>query len=567
MSNDPSAQKKRKIQIIAIGLMTSVFAIGGLVYALSGEDEIEEINNLGPSDSMVPADPTMVNVDATGSILATPSVIDLSPTSTTQIFTLLATGVPLKITDVRVPAEVASDLRVTSIDCPAPTEDLMAGSSCSASVEWSGLTPVSTTIEVIAASSLDPSKEIKTAIPVRAEGVAVEADIAAIESQQGPPVTAASPSGPYGSPVGVGEAVASAGPSPEQMRRAAYVQARRQGQLAPVQGSTLIPTVRSPYASWNNVGAPGNVSSNPTDMSRVITPDKAITAVIANPIDTRMAVTAVAMVDRDIYGNNGRTVVVPRGSKLIGRVGGGVGRIGIAWNQLIRPDGVRFMFAGESGDAMGRGGIPGRVNEQLLKRYGYSLLPPAVAAAITVGLGGRSTTTNGTTGTTESQDAKSVAAEILTQPLQQISNDLYQRNSQTPAQTTVPAGTRITVWSIGDLRLKPIGERDTQEQADRNRQTSSGSRARVELPTMPVASGSYGAPAAGYDMDDGPEGSIGQGNYPVGEIDENGNYIAPGMTAPAPSQAPLREQGQLPRSSQPARPSQPFAPSANPWQN
>lgn len=225
------------------------------------------------------------------------------------------------------------------------------------------------------------------------------------------------------------------------------------------------------------------------------------------------------------------------------------------------------MFAGESGDAMGRGGIPGRVNEQLLKRYGYSLLPPAVAAAITVGLGGRSTTTNGTTGTTESQDAKSVAAEILTQPLQQISNDLYQRNSQTPAQTTVPAGTRITVWSIGDLRLKPIGERDTQEQADRNRQTSSGSRARVELPTMPVASGSYGAPAAGYDMDDGPEGSIGQGNYPVGEIDENGNYIAPGMTAPAPSQAPLREQDQLPRSSQPARPSQPFAPSANPWQN
>lgn len=556
---DHTKQKQRKVQLIAGGLILSVLAISGLVFVMSGEEEVEAVNNLGPSDSMVPADPSAISIDSTGNLLATPSVIDLDPTNTTQIFSLMATGVPVTINDVRIPSEYSSDLRVNSIDCPAPTSELAAGATCSASVEWSGATPVSTTIEVLGVSSLNPNRQIKTMIPVRAEGVAQ--DIASIDSQPSPDFGA--PTGaPVAAPQGPGtvsDAVAMAGPSLQQQRQMAYIQARRQGQLNPVPGSNLTPTAKSPYASWNNVGAPGMTSSNPTDMSRVITPDKAITAVIANPIDTRMAVTAVAMVDRDIYGNNGRTVVIPRGSKLIGRVGGGVGRIGIAWSQLIRPDGVRFMFQGESGDAMGRGGVPGRVNEQLLKRYGYSLLPPAVAAGITVALGGRTTTTNGTTGTTESQDAKSVAADILTQPLNQIANDVYQRNSQTPAQTTVPAGTRITVWAIGDLRLKPIGEKDTQEQATQNRQFASNSGAQVSLPSAAVASGGYGAtPPQG---DGRSEGAISEGNYPVGTIDENGNYIAPGMTAPAPTQAPLPSGGQR------GGGTTPLAPTANPWQD
>lgn len=553
---DTREKKKRQIQIVAVVMLLLVFGIGGFLLFKDEDVPVAE-RNLGPSDSMVPPDPTSMSVSTNGSLIASPAVVTLNPSATSQIVTLLATGVPVLISDVLVPAEFASDLRVNSIDCPAPTVPLNAGSACSASIEWSGAKPISTAIEVKGVSGLDENQTINVVIPVTAEGVSQ--DIASFDPQPAAdmpavPVTTAAPAG---SPVTVGEAIAAAGPSLQQQRQVAYVQARRAGQFAPVAGSNLNPTARSAYSSWNNVGAPGNVSSNPTDMSRVLTPDKAITAVIANPIDTRMAVTAVAMVDRDIYGNNGRTVVIPRGSKMIGRVGGGVGRIGIAWSQLIRPDGVRFMFEGQSGDAMGRGGVPGRVNEQLLRRYGYSLLPPAIAAGITVGLGGRRTTSSGTTGTIESQDARSVAAEILTQPLNQIANDLYQRNSQIPAQTTVPAGTRITVWSVGDLRLKPVGERDTAEQAQQNRQSAFSSKsAAVELPTA-VASGSYGATPS---QQNEYEGEIAEGNYPVGVIDENGNYIAPGMNAPAPTQAPLATSRGTARQAAPTQPS-------NPWQN
>ena len=41
------------------------------------------------------------------------------------------------------------------------------------------------------------------------------------------------------------------GPSLQQQRQMAYIQARRQGQLNPVPGSNLTPTAKSPYASWN----------------------------------------------------------------------------------------------------------------------------------------------------------------------------------------------------------------------------------------------------------------------------------------------------------------------------
>jgi type IV secretory pathway VirB10-like protein len=538
MSDDNNNDKKRKIQIAAGVLFVIILSV--VLFLFFSEEEVPEAaQNLGPSDSMVPADPSSIGVDANGTLVATPSVVSLSPAVTSQILTIMASGVPIRIVDVRVPSEHSADLRVTSIDCPAPTQPLTAGSACSANVEWSGAKSLATTIEVIGTSGLDESKEIKTVIPVTAEGVSPElgAAVAGLDSQPaGVAPTQPVAGAPAGSPVGVmSQPVMDAGPSLAQQRQAAYIQARRAGQFAPVAGSNLTPTARSAYTSWNNIGAPGAVSSFPTDMSRVLTPDKAITAVIANPIDTRMAVTAVAMVDRDIYGNNGRTVVIPRGSKLIGSVGGGIGRIGIAWSQLIRPDGVRFMFEGQSGDAMGRGGVPGRVNERLLQRYGYSLLPSTVAAGLTAALGGQTTTSSGTTGTVESQDARSVAAQILTQPLNQIASDIYAENSKIVAQTVVPAGTRITVWSIGDLRLKPVGERDTQEKAEQNRSFSmQGSE--VELPTANTGTraASVTAPSRGSS-----EGQIAEGNYPVGRIDENGNYIAPGMDAPTPTQAPI----------------------------
>src|SRR3546814_3880042 len=82
----------------------------------------------------------------------------------------------------------------------------------------------------------------------------------------------------------------------------------------------------------------------------------------------------VAQVDRNVYGGHGRSILIPRGSRIIGTASGGNERVAIQWKQIIRPDGARFIIEASAADAMGQGGVPGRVNQRLMKRYGSVLL-------------------------------------------------------------------------------------------------------------------------------------------------------------------------------------------------
>ena len=282
--------------------------------------------------------------------------------------------------------------------------------------------------------------------------------------------------------------------------------------------------------------------------------------------------TAVATVDRDVYGSSGRTVVIPRGTKIIGRVGGGAtDRVGIAWNQLIRPDGVRFVFEGASGDAMGRGGIPGRINNRYLQRYGFSLLPTAAAAGVTVALGGQSSQNFSNGGASQTQDARAVASQILAQPLATISQDIFSRNSNIPVQITIPAGTRITVWSVGDLRLKPAGERDEATEGDqaRNQQQSGqqGGRGTGFNPYAQQGGAQQQQQPAQQQRPTGGQANAqdtrDQGSLQVGRVDANGNYIAPPANGAAPRPITPSGGAQRPAGTQPGTT---FPANSNPWQ-
>lgn len=91
-----------------------------------------------------------------------------------------------------------------------------------------------------------------------------------------------------------------------------------------------------------------------------------------------------AIVERNVYGDSGRNVIIPAGSRVIGGLqtvdvesrfdnsSGGV-KLEISWSRIIRPDGIAFLLdAGrtQTGDAQGRGGgALGYVDEQLVKKY------------------------------------------------------------------------------------------------------------------------------------------------------------------------------------------------------
>lgn len=547
MATDMDTKQRRTLMIRlgAAGFILLLILVFGWWMFFHTSKAPAPVAQLGPSDQMSPKPMDVAPPTPAGGLTVNPNPVAFQQDQpNTQILILRANGGAVTISDVVMPTADNDALRVQNMDCPQAPVQLQANTECHAQVTWNGTRTINSTITIdtsTIATGADAQKGLQNAgkvvIPVSGvstkpvqPGAGGQNGVNGIPSQQGGSVP----------PAGRGEAASSqgaSGTSPMQEARDNYLNGRRGGTVQVAQAPGLQAAAISPYASWDNIGATSHESSFPVDMTHVITPDKPLPAVLTLPIDTRMTVSAVAMIDRDVYGENGRTVILPRGTKLLGRIGGGAtDRVGIAWKEIIRPDGVRFEFDGEAGDAMGRGGVPGRINNRYLQRYGFSILPTAVSAGITAALGGQSTASAGSFGSTQTVDSKALASQILQQPLTQISNDIYQKNRNIPVQITIPAGTRITIWSTDDLRLKPVGsdDRPRGERTDGGTgqkqlfAPTSGSRPNVS-PTQ-----SQQSQGQGQQQQNGANANAnGNGSLQVGQIDRNGQY-SPSTTAPSP---------------------------------
>ena len=220
---------------------------------------------------------------------------------------------------------------------------------------------------------------------------------------------------------------------------------------------------------WSDAGFTPNVSSYPVDMTRILTMDKPIPAVIKNTIDSRMASPAVAVVERDLYGNDGRMVLIERGSILVGRAqtvtNTATEKVQIIWQRLQRPDGVIFKMTAASGDAMGRAGVLSHNDNRYGERFGAALLATVIEVASIAAINGTVTTNN--TGGTNTGGAviggssattfngRAIASQSLQQNLEPQLRAFEQERLRIPPIRMVPAGTRITVWATQDLLLRP----------------------------------------------------------------------------------------------------------------
>ena len=103
-----------------------------------------------------------------------------------------------------------------------------------------------------------------------------------------------------------------------------------------------------------------------------------IPAVLETGFDSTRPGFARAVVSRDVRGFDGKHVLIPRGSRLIGdyrsEVGQAQRRAVITWTRLIRPDGMTIALDSPAVDPLGGGGVPASVNTHFFQRLGDSLL-------------------------------------------------------------------------------------------------------------------------------------------------------------------------------------------------
>jgi len=120
-----------------------------------------------------------------------------------------------------------------------------------------------------------------------------------------------------------------------------------------------------------------------------------IPAVMETAINSDLPGLARAMVTRDIKSFDGSTVLIPRGSRVIGQYKSGVAmgasRVFVVWTRVIRPDGVSIQIASPAADPLGRGGLEGKVDRHFFSRFGGSILMSVLNAGVAAVGNARST--------------------------------------------------------------------------------------------------------------------------------------------------------------------------------
>ena len=93
-----------------------------------------------------------------------------------------------------------------------------------------------------------------------------------------------------------------------------------------------------------------------------------------------------AVVSRDVLSFDGKRVLIPRGSRLIGQyksaVALGQSRAFIIWTRAIRPDGASIQMGSPVADSLGRGGLDGDVDRHFFRRFSGAILLSVLNAGV-----------------------------------------------------------------------------------------------------------------------------------------------------------------------------------------
>ena len=153
---------------------------------------------------------------------------------------------------------------------------------------------------------------------------------------------------------------------------------------------------------------------------------------------------ARAVISRDVRGFDGSTVLIPRGSRVIGQyksaAAQGQSRAFVIWTRIIRPDGASIQIASSGTDPLGRAGLDGKVDRHFFEQFSGAILLTVLDAGVA------SLATQPSTQVvigSSTGGAGLGAAAITPTPI--------------PPTIKVPQGSPIRIFVARDLDFSPVG--------------------------------------------------------------------------------------------------------------
>ena len=227
-------------------------------------------------------------------------------------------------------------------------------------------------------------------------------------------------------------------------------------------------------ASAGSTGVEVSTATKNNRIDALIAQGTFIRGILETAIQSDLPGMVRAVTTENVWSFDGRRVLIPSGSRLIGEYKSGIAqgqtRVFIVWTRLLRSDGVSVQLASIGTDSLGRAGSSGYVDNHYLERYGSAVLLSLVGGVsqFIAGLGqssqsqqGRTITVTdpvtGQTSTTTIQpdgmlgNARQIGAQQVSQTLTNLANEALKNSINIPPTIHINQGTPITVFVRRDL--------------------------------------------------------------------------------------------------------------------
>ena len=110
------------------------------------------------------------------------------------------------------------------------------------------------------------------------------------------------------------------------------------------------------------------------DRNFLITAGSYIPCVLQSAMDSSQPGFVTCIIPRAVYSDNGRVVLMEKGTKIVGEYQGGLNRgqyrLFVLWTRAVTPRGIAIDVSSPATDALGRGGMDGRVDNFFWQRFG-----------------------------------------------------------------------------------------------------------------------------------------------------------------------------------------------------
>ena len=235
-----------------------------------------------------------------------------------------------------------------------------------------------------------------------------------------------------GGPVSAGPQIHDSAPSARETAKNA----------APAEGAS-----ESALAAWLHPSPIFAASARVLPAQRLLLPKGAfIDCTLETAIDSTLPGMTTCITATDTFGVDGSTVLIERGSKLVGETRGeahqGQARIFVLWSEARTPTGVIVPLSSPGTDELGRSGLPGEVNRHFFERFGAAILISVIDGVVQSEIASRS---NGGVIVNPS-----TSQDVMTEVLKDTIN--------IPPTITKAQGDRIQVFVARDLDFRGVYE-------------------------------------------------------------------------------------------------------------